>query len=311
MGNNAQCAPPDDHRLSAEASRYEETFQALGNETRLEILSTMYLSHRREMSFTEIRDRISLDDHGNLVYHLDQLRPRFLEKGDGGYRLTTAAYFVLMLLLQGTFDPEPPTFDTHVDEACPFCRADLGIEYQHQFARLHCDACDRVFKSRVIPPGAAVGRTPEQVLAVLDTYTKSDIRHLVTGMCPYCHGGVECDVIPPEENPDRIRLYERDADDGVHVEFECSWCTGAFVVPAAGLLNLVPDAKTFLTSRFPGTDPIRFWELYALNTMASSTLTGNGRFTIQITHSAATLEVMFDTCGSPVEVKHRRRAPTA
>jgi DNA-binding transcriptional ArsR family regulator len=68
----------------------EEVFSALGDETRLRILLELAaVANERGvgagLSFSELRQRVGVEDSGRFNYHLDTLSGGFITKRDGQY----------------------------------------------------------------------------------------------------------------------------------------------------------------------------------------------------------------------------------
>ena len=61
-------------------------FEVLSNTTRLEILVSLH-DRSSPITYTELRDSISIDDKGKLNYHLRQL-DRFVHNQGGSYTLS-------------------------------------------------------------------------------------------------------------------------------------------------------------------------------------------------------------------------------
>lgn len=70
----------------------DEAFALLGNETRIEILRTLWEAYDpytadNEVPFSDRYDRVSIDDSGNFTSRLGQLVDHFVSETDDGDEL--------------------------------------------------------------------------------------------------------------------------------------------------------------------------------------------------------------------------------
>lgn len=80
----------DDHRADP-----EEVFSAVANETRFDILRTVWDltktgSGDGSATFAAVRAETGVQDSGQFNYHLQELSPRFVRKTEEGYEATHA-----------------------------------------------------------------------------------------------------------------------------------------------------------------------------------------------------------------------------
>lgn len=77
-----------------------ETFDALSDPARLEILTALY-DRDEPVPYTELREETSVEDNGRFNYHLRRLGEEFVAKRNGGYALTDRGTAVLAAAVGG------------------------------------------------------------------------------------------------------------------------------------------------------------------------------------------------------------------
>ena len=88
------------------SDRRADAFAALSDPLRVEILQGLSAHTRTTgdpiIGFAELRKRVDGRDSGRFRYHLNELRDNFVEKADGGYRLTHAGIQMVGAILAGS-----------------------------------------------------------------------------------------------------------------------------------------------------------------------------------------------------------------
>lgn len=83
-----------------------EAFSVLGNETRVAILQTLW-NVGGTAAYSELKERVGVRDSGRFNYHLDRLVGHFVERVDGGYRLTVAGEQAAQAVKANMFTEDP------------------------------------------------------------------------------------------------------------------------------------------------------------------------------------------------------------
>lgn len=120
--------------------RPEEAFAVLGDETRLGILRALGEAGE-PIAFSELYDRLAIDDSGQFSYHLDQLVDHFVRKHEGVYELTQAGRRVVMAVLAGTVTAEAVVERTRVDDPYHLCGTRMAVSYQDGQVGMYCPSC--------------------------------------------------------------------------------------------------------------------------------------------------------------------------
>lgn len=209
----------------------EEAFVALGNETRIEILRALQEANR-PLAFSELRERVGVDDPGQFNYHLGKLAGHFVQNGEEGYALRTAGTRIIEAVLSGAVTAAPVLERTRLDAPCPYCGADIEVSYRGERLLTRCTGCPGSFVGEDaksipngtialfdLPPVGLEDRSPREILEVAFRWTHLEYLTLAAGICPRCSGTVEHSVTVCEDHEvSETRL--------------CEHCNGRFAVDA-------------------------------------------------------------------------------
>ncbi|MWG36629.1 winged helix-turn-helix domain-containing protein [Halomarina oriensis] len=200
-----------DGRLAPEAA-----FSLLGHELRLEILWAIWTAPDGTATFSEIRDRVGVEDNGRLNYHRGELTDHFIRRvGEEGYTLRQAGLHVIQAIHAGTFTDHAERERTTLDGACGDCGGTLAFRYVDDMANVFCVDCGRLWNEHAFPPAGVDGRTNEELAVAHDRWERARLRLAADGICPACGGRMTADLIP-------VGHYH---DYPTHVRYECRHCT--------------------------------------------------------------------------------------
>ncbi|SEL14624.1 DUF7351 domain-containing protein [Haloferax larsenii] len=187
----------------------EDVFAILGDETRLNIVRTLWRAgalHEYDdiddsasaLSFSELRRRVNVGDNGRFNYHLSKLVPHLVRKTDDGYRLSGGGKRIAraVVTVSGEHGTEIPGT---VSTDCPVCGGAIEATYEDQWLRFSCTECVGLFGD-VAPKGTLLNapfpspgianRTPDDLLATELYRCMSDLTHMIQGVCPECASAV-------------------------------------------------------------------------------------------------------------------------
>lgn len=168
-------------------------FGKLADETRIDILWELWESHAG-LAFSELRERVGVEDSGKFGYHLEKLTGTFVAKVDGEYRLDTPGMLVADVLVQGSLTDDPEGWTEPLDADCPTCGAGLVAEYRERSFFLPCTECDTVVNKSPFPPQAVAARDREGALAAYSERIRRQFALAGRGVCPYCCGRMETEI---------------------------------------------------------------------------------------------------------------------
>ncbi|WP_284014405.1 winged helix-turn-helix domain-containing protein [Halobaculum litoreum] len=243
-----------------------EAFALLGNETRIEILQALHEAtvecvDDTPIQFSELYDRVDLDDSAHFNYHLKQLLDHFVRKVEcepavdaaedcvEGYEFRTPGWKVVRSVFAGTFTgrSELGPFDAPGD--CYECGGALEARYANELLTVACTDCGRTPVNYPFPPGGLADRTPAEFLDAFHHHVRHHYCLAADGVCPECMGRMETSVTTETAMPGQE----------VAVEHVCGRCDNR-LTSAVGV-NLLDTAPvlTFFAERGVDltTDP--FW----------------------------------------------------
>nr|WP_049997026.1 winged helix-turn-helix domain-containing protein [Halococcus sediminicola] len=211
-----------------------EIFEILGHETRLAIIEEL-AKHRRTqwrpagLGFAELRKAVGVADAGKFNYHLDKLRDHFVYKRSDEYVLHNAGLELAGAIRAGTYTQCTDTRRSEVDRQCPSCEATLEAIYEANYIRVECPDHSRLF-ANTVPPGATVGRSVDELLALADRDARHTLEHARDETCPHCWGRM---TITVPADPASLLKSRADADDDAEItqllaRFSCERCGMTF-----------------------------------------------------------------------------------
>ncbi|EMA53426.1 MULTISPECIES: winged helix-turn-helix domain-containing protein [Halococcus] len=213
--------------MSAQAERRPtptEAFEVLGHETRLAIIEELAKPRRTEwrvagLPFAELRKAVGVEDAGTFNYHLQALQDHFVGKLDGEYVLRNAGFYLAGAIRAGTYTERIEPRRTETDQECPEHEAAIEAVYEDGFFRLECPEHGMI-SANALPPGAALGRTMDDLLALADRDTRRMVEKIREGSCPHCWGPMET-TVPSTPSP---RLAEGETTEVLFARFSCARC---------------------------------------------------------------------------------------
>lgn len=231
---------PDESELGALAV---DAFSVLSNETRLLTLLSLWEAYDpfaddNTIQFSDLYDRVDVDDTGNFNYHLDKLSDRFVTRSDSGYELSSAGLALVQAVIAGSSIRSLEQETTTIDESCPHCGAPIRLAYSGGVVQVTCTECAGWFEWEGIteggivafafPPAGFDGRLPGEVLHATVIYQLNQIESMMDGVCPTCGGRVEM----------RLNVCEdHHADDGI-----CGACGTRFLARTHWACTTCKDA---------------------------------------------------------------------
>lgn len=244
-----------------------ESFSAVANETRLDILEALWM--HGDATYTELYDRTELEDTGQFTYHLNQLVGQFVHKSKELYKLTNVGREIVMTVLTSVDGENPLRSPITLDVSCHSCGADILARCRGDWLRIDCADCEKLYASYPVPRAGLHGRDGEAVLTVFDQRLRRMNALVHRGICPNCACSMDRSVVPDAE-----------PEPGLPFVFfhRCSHCRmEVYTVPATGLLEH-PAVIAFYHDRGSDLFAIPHWELdwmfdgRAIDVTAESTL---------------------------------------
>lgn len=180
----------------------DEAFGLLGNDTRVDILQTLwdeFESGRGDntVSYSELFDQVDYHDSGNFSYHLEKLTGPFIRQTAEGYELKQTGINVVRAVVTGTVIDDPAFGPTAIDTACPMCGSPIEVAYSDEIMTVTCSDCPGMMQwdgdpgvlfIGMIPPSLIDDRSVEEAFRAAVRYTTYQLAALYDGVCPHCSG---------------------------------------------------------------------------------------------------------------------------
>jgi DNA-binding transcriptional ArsR family regulator len=239
----------------------QQVFTLLGNETRMEILQRLWeaydpLAETNGLSFSDLYDRVDVEDSGQFNYHLDKLRGVYVGQSGDRYELRPVGRRLVQSVLAGAgqeFAYEP----TEIDASCRLCDSPIALTYDGSRVYLVCTACDGNFDDerypdgtlwgQTVPPAGLIDRSPEELFAAL-TFLDWPRKAMLTGnVCSRCTGVLDqsLDICeehdPTEDGPCESCGYI----DPIRVHWVCEVCKFHATGTPAGFVKNHPAVIAF------------------------------------------------------------------
>lgn len=275
----------------------ERAFKCVANDTRVDILRALWAVRTDgdgTTSFSELRDRVGVDDAGRFNYHLGKLVPEFVRKRDERYELTHTGAKLIGDAVSGAYaEPEAtggaPTVvgDCHRSD----CDGNTTAAYRDGELRFGCDACDRVPDAVPAPPIVVDSADPQDAPAAGSRFTMLTVERVNRGFCHLCDGPIEQTVA--RFHPD----FEPEIDGFVDVIHECQACGNWRRSGARGALIGHPAVVSLLYDAGVDYRRVPHWEQAWLSE-ATERLVNDGPVRVTVTAPIGGTDHRFTLDGS-------------
>ena len=231
-------------------------FAAVSDPVRVDILREL-VAHARETDtpvcrFSDLRERVGIDDPGRFRYHLDKLVGRYVERADDGYQLTYAGGEIVAAILAGRYASHEPVGPTQLDSECPLCGSTVVGTYENRRLDVHCES-GHPRLSWPLPPNAAVDATVDDLARLATSLVLHAVDLSLQRICSQCYGTTTT----------RIEL----ADDETSMPgFRacCETCVGVVVGPAWFAITVHPAVEAFYHEHGRPIRDALLWELHQI-----------------------------------------------
>lgn len=259
-------APRDDRDDTPELTP-DEAFVALGDEARVKALQVLGRAES-PLSFSDLRERVGMEDPGQFNYHLNKLKGHFVRKFGDKYALRESGSRVVQAVLSGTVTGGGTLEPTRLEAPCPYCGAPIQIRFAEERVLAQCTDCPGTYAGSetdarfletaphgtigffLLPPAGLDDRTHLEILDRAVQWTFHEILQLATGICPRCSSRIEQlpNVCEDHDVPSGVcdGCLMRHA---VRVDYECLNCTKVEERIPVGLhLHATPALQSFATA---------------------------------------------------------------
>lgn len=239
----------------------DDAFACLGNRTRVSILQALWADFEsgrgdNALSYTELFERVPIEDSGNFTYHLEKLTGPFVRRTDAGYELKQTGINVVRAVVAGTVTVDVDVGPTEVDAVCPICGAPVVITYSDESMNVSCSACDGRSRWKgesghlfgaLVPPAGIDQHSIEEAFRAAVTYSLHETAIFHEGVCPHCLGAVDTtvDVCPDHEAGGTDRCPNCDRLNLADAWMVCSTCKRSLPPDAALVALHNPEVTAF------------------------------------------------------------------
>ena len=187
----------------------DEVFQLLADGTRLDVLRTVALAQHENrqtgvaaLSFSELYDRVDVDDTSKLSYHLGELTGVFLRKHEEGYAFSHAGEQMVRFVLAENHRQPSAVDPVETEGGCLFCgETTLRATLEDQYFMMHCTACERPAYAYRVRPAQVRERAGEDLVEAVASEQTGDLLKSRRGVCPDCGGRLDREVIAADDHP--------------------------------------------------------------------------------------------------------------
>ena len=243
----------------------DDVFRLLADEIRLDILKTVAIAQHEELesgiaalSFSDIYERVDVDNTSKLSYHLSELTGTFLRKHEDGYAFTHAGEQLVRFVLAENFRAPPDIGTIETDGSCLYCGEQaLEASLHEQYFFIRCSACEQPAFSYRVRPAQARSRSGAALLESVIWEQAGDFFKMRQGVCPDCGGRMETEIID---------TADASVPDAVSASFGtisvCRTCLRFLSIPLPYAAAYHPEAMTFLWEHGIDVMGTGIWELH-------------------------------------------------
>ncbi|WP_311174240.1 winged helix-turn-helix domain-containing protein, partial [Halobellus ordinarius] len=139
-----------------------DMFALLSDESRVDILRAVAVAQSEQepsnsgftpLSFSDIYDRVTIDNTSKLSYHLGELAGAYLRKTKGGYAFTHAGEQIVRFILAENFRQPTEVDSIETEGMCLFCggtQLEAGLD--DQYFMVQCLSCDQPVTGYIVTP---------------------------------------------------------------------------------------------------------------------------------------------------------------
>lgn len=243
-----------------------DVFSLLADGTRVDVLRAVAEARHEhaqagsdpaKLAFSDVYDRVDVENTSRLSYHLGELAGVYLRRDDDGYALTHAGERVVRFILSGNYEPPPDFGPEPVAGTCLFCGASaLEATFAERFLRVECTACERPVAGQPVTPAQLRSGDADAVLQRVTRSTVTAYRQIGgDGVCLACGGHLSATVREIEDGP------LPDADPFL-VRSECESCLRVYSSPLTYTVAYHPASVAFHWDRGVDVTERAVWEFH-------------------------------------------------
>jgi hypothetical protein len=178
----------DDPRI--ERLSPEDAFSLVSDETRFATLAELQ-DAEEPLAFSELRERVGVDDPGRFNYHLGELTGHFVAKTDDGYEILPPGERLVGAVLAGGYTAALDADPVPVDGECLNCGGRQVARFRDHGIAIDCTECEAKFTNPELPAGLLAGRSPDAAPDVVARWRRMSTAATDAGVCQNCYGRLD------------------------------------------------------------------------------------------------------------------------
>lgn len=175
------------------------------------------------LAFSDLQSTVGVEDNGKFNYHLSQVAGHYVEKTDEGYQLRPAGIRVFQAIRSGSYATDLTVEPQEVDSPCVDCDGNCSVWYENGRVYSGCKSCDDVTLRYPLPPGMFDPDEPGSLADAASKRLSRDQRSFLRGVCPYCSGDVEGELITEKPEAFTDKQSEKREVFGAYSCRQCYW----------------------------------------------------------------------------------------
>ncbi|WP_281195997.1 helix-turn-helix transcriptional regulator [Halorubrum sp. F4] len=280
-----------------------DTFALLSDESRVEILRSIAIAQYEQgpsnsgfapLSFSDIYERIDIDNTSKLSYHLGELTDTYLRKTDDGYSFTHAGEQIVRFILAENFR-QPAEFEPiETEGTCLYCgETQLEAGLDDQYFMVRCPSCERPVTGYIVTPAQTRSYSGTALLDSLKRKQAVEFSLVQEGICPECAGRIRTDVLDASEQP-----IPEEVPVSYFTIAECEACLRRYSGPLTYSAAFRTPAVSFYWEQGVDIMGTGWWELHRYLTegewTAERIATDPAEYRVVLRHEDAALRVFLD-----------------
>ncbi len=270
MADENQSTPDDSTRLipleQLDPLQIDEALSIIGEPTRARIITV--LGDARSVSqdesstlrYSELMDRVGVEDSGRFHYHLEKLTGTFVKKQPAGYALRYPGQLLYEAIVSGTLTTRKSIEPFPVGD-CPQCDGILSAAYHaDHLLTVECANCETLFDAAHFPARGLENRSNEELLDATYQRRFHKVAMMRRGICPSCGSVVSRDL----QDSACITYGSNSVDEmaglDVYAVLNCEGCNSSIVGHPVNVSITSPTVVGFYDDHSLDIARLRWWE---------------------------------------------------
>ncbi|MFC6875455.1 DUF7351 domain-containing protein [Halobellus marinus] len=280
-----------------------DMFALLSDESRVDILRAVAVAQSEQnpsnsgfapLSFSDIYERVEIDNTSKLSYHLGELAGTYLRKVENGYTFTHAGEQIVRFILAENFRQPSGIDSIETEGMCLFCgETQLEAGLDDQYFMVRCPSCEQPVTGYIVTPAQARTRSGAALLESLKRKQATEFSLVQEGICPECGGEIQTEVLDASEQPlpseVPVSYFTIDA---------CEACLRRYSGPLTYSAAFRPPSIAFYWDHGVDILGTGWWELHSYlrdgRWSAEQIATDPAEYRIELRHEDAVLRVFLD-----------------